>query len=194
MSSIISATVEPQADPETPTVTHFGSVSGEVMAACEVIVAAFPKMEEAVFADAKQARRHLNVPDGFCLTAISGVEQIAELEGSKQLEAERSRNRLQFLEAFRPVEAKLDGVSRRLKHMLRAVKSALAGDSLAIYRVARAHVKDGRSPQLAAYVAAMKRDLGRKVSTKAERDARKAARLAVEVEKAIAAREMKKAA
>jgi hypothetical protein len=194
MSSIISVTVEPQVDPETPTTTYFDSLSAQVMGAFETIVDTLPKMEEAVFADEKQARRHLNVSDAFCVTAISGVEQVAELEGSKKLEAERSRNRLQFLEAFRPVEAKLDGVSRRLKHMLRAVKSALAGDALAIYRVARAHAQDGRSPQLSAYVAAMKRDLGRRMSTKAERDARKAARLAMEVEKAIAERELKKAA
>jgi hypothetical protein len=196
MAGVITITTQPQVDPQTPTLTHYDDLAAEVMGAIETITAVLPKLEEAAAMDAKQVRRLLNIPDAFCGTAIGSVEQASELESSRALFAEKSRNRLQFLVAFRPVDAKVDAFSRLLKHTIRATKTLLADDSLAIYRVARAQAATGRTPALSAFVAAMKRDMNRPGLTKAQREERKAQQIQVLVDKALAGKEqeLKKAA
>lgn len=145
-----------------------------MIAAFETIAGVLPKLEEAAVMEEKLARRYLNVPDALCITAINAVEQVPELEAARKLHADQGRNRLQFLEAFRPVDDKLDSLSRRLKHALRVTKSALGNSALQIYRITRAQASDGRSPALASFAAAMKRDYGRKSPTKASREEAKA--------------------
>lgn len=181
----ITVTTEPIIDPQTHTPTFYLQLAAELMAALDTIATIMPKLEEAEAAEAKQARRNLNVSDAFCVSAIVAVEQLPELDAAKRLNVEKSRNRLQFLEAFRPVDDKLDAISRRLKHALRANKSALGTDALLIYRMARAQASDDRSPAISGLVAALKRDLGRKMPTKAEREERKAQRLRTAVEQAL---------
>ena len=66
---------------------------------------------------------------------------------------------------------------------MRANKSAVAGDALEIYRIAKAKLKSKRSPALAVHVEAMKRDLAKLSMSKTERDARKAAKFQEAVEK-----------
>jgi hypothetical protein len=103
------------------------------------------------------------------------------------------RNRLQYIQALRPLNDKLEAVSRRLIHGLRANKSAVAADALEIYRVAKAKQKSHRSPALAVHVEAMKRDLAKLSMTKTERDARKAARFEEAVEKELQKRRTQEA-
>ncbi len=148
-----------------------------MIAAFETIAGVLPKLEEAAVMEEKLARRYLNVPDALCITTINAVEQVPELEAARKLHADQGRNRLQFLEAFRPVDDKLDSLSRRLKHALRVTKSALGNSALQIYRITRAQASDGRSPALASFAAAMKRDYGRKSPTKASRAEAKAKQL-----------------
>lgn len=175
--SVITISTLPPVDPQTPTPTYYQQLADEVIAAFEVIAGVLPKLEEAAVMEIKLARRYLNVPDALCVTTINAVEQLPELEAAKKLHAEQGRNGLQFLDAFRPVDDKLDSLSRRLKHALRVTKSNLGSAALQIYRITRAQASDGRSPGLASFAAAMKRDLARKPQTKAERDAAKAKQL-----------------
>lgn len=185
MASVITVTTQPIPDPQTSTLTHYQEVASNLIEALDAFVTAIPKLGEAEASEAKQVRRNLNVPDAFCRTAIAAAGQNPELETVK-VHAEKNRNRLQFLEAFRLVDDKIDTVSRRLKHALFAVKSEVAGDSLEVYRMVRARVK--RSPALAALAEALKRDLGRRVPTKAEREERKARLFQQAVDKAVAQR------
>ncbi len=193
MAPVITVTTETVVDSQIPTLTHYVEMAADLMGAIDVFGAIIPKLDESETADAQQVRKNLNVPDVFCFTTINAAEQLPELETSKKLFADKNRNRLQYLEAFRPLKDKVDALSRRLKHGLRANKSALATDSLEIYRVAQALAKDTRNPALTAQVAAMKRDLAKKAATKAQRDARKAAKLNEAVEREIQKRRIQAA-
>lgn len=186
MSQVISVTTEPPVDPDTPTPTHYQLLAAELMAVLDQMAAILPKLEEAETVTAKSARANLNVSDAFCAIAINAVEQVPELDASKKLDAEKGRNRLQFLEAFRPMSDKVTAFGLRLSHALMVIKSQLATDSLQIYRIAKGHASDGRSPAMAAHVAALKRALGRRALTRAERAEHKARKFKEAVDAAVA--------
>lgn len=192
MEQVITVVAQPFEDPETPTWTPYQQLVNELMAALDAFASIIPKLVQAETLDAKQVRRNLNVPDAFCYTAITAAEELPELGSTRQYTGP-GRNRLQYIAALRPLNDKLEAVSRRVKHGLYANKSAVAGDALEIYRVAKAKKKSNRSPALAAHVEAMKRDLAKLSMTKAERDARKAARFEAAVEKAVQQRRIQEA-
>jgi hypothetical protein len=108
--------------------------------------------------------------------------------------AEKDRNRLQYIEAFRPLYAKLIAVANILQHGLRANRSAVGGDALEIYRVATARVKSALNPALRAFHATMKAALAKKVPTKAEREAAAKKKFDAAVEQEVQARLAKFAA
>jgi hypothetical protein len=187
--SVITVTTQPTVDPQTPTLTHYQELAAELMSVFDQLAVIIPKLEEAeASATLSVARSRQNVPDAFCATAINAVEQVPEVGGAKKLNTELSRNRLQFLEAFRPVDDKLAAFSRRMRHALRTTKSLLAADTLHAYRIFKSHASDNKSPLVQAHADAMKRDLGRRGSTKAEREARDAERLQKAVEAELLAR------
>jgi hypothetical protein len=186
--SIITISTEPQVDPRTHTPTHYGLLAAEINAAFDKIAAVLPKAEEAQALDERQVRKNLNVPDAFCVTATAALVELPDVEGARKFSADRNRNRLQFLEAFRLVDDKLDRLSALVKRALYAEKSALGGDCLQILRVVKAFASDGRSPVAARHVAAMQRDLNRRAQSKAERDAKREAKFNEEVERRLAMR------
>lgn len=167
--AVITFTTEPVEDPTSATPTHYQQVATDLIAALDAFVSIIPKIDEAEDSDAKQVRKNLNVPDAFCYAVISAAEQVPELEAREYTEADR--NRLQYLEAFRPVYAKLVAVADTLRHGLRANQSIVGGHALEIYRVATARVKSALNPALRAFHATMKAALAKKVPTKAEREA-----------------------
>lgn len=183
--AIITVTTEPVQDPQAPTPTHYQTVSGALIAALDSFSSIIPRADEAEVSDAKQVRRNLNVPDAFCFAAISAAEQLPELDTAKQMYAERGRIRLQYLEAIRPLYDKLLAVTVTVGHDLRANKSAVARDSLEIYRLVTAQKKSSRNPALLAAAGTLKNSLGRKGLTKAERDERKKLKLAKAIEQAV---------
>ncbi|HEX6096912.1 MAG TPA: hypothetical protein VF432_11355 [Thermoanaerobaculia bacterium] len=189
--AVITVTTEPVIDIQTHTPTFYDKLAGDLMPVLDQITGVIPKMDESEAVTAKSVRSGLFASDAFCADAIDAVEQIAELAASKRLDPVLGRNQLQFLIAFRPVEHKLTAVARRVTHALRAVKSDLAMRSLQVYRLAQGLASDERSPGVSAHVEAMKRDLGRRVATKAVRDQRRAERfeaaVQAEVEKRVQA-------
>ena len=186
--AVITLTTQPVVDPQTFTPTYYLELGTELMGAFDQIAAIIPKVVEAESATAKDVRVNLGVPLAFCAAAISAVEQLPQLAAAGNLEPEKARNLLQFIEAFTPLSDKMSGLSRRLRHALRAAKSQLGTDSLHVYRVAQSVASDERSPLVKEHVGAMKRDLGRKGLSKAERDAKKEAKFNEEVEKRLVAR------
>ena len=188
MATVITVTTQPVEDPQVPTPSHYDDVSAQLMAALDAFAGAIPKLEESEIADAKQVRKNLNVPEAFCYTAIAAAEQLPELEVAKRQYAEKNRNRLQYIAAVSPLADKLVTVLRRLTHGLRANKSAVGGDSLEIYRLVRALLKNTRNPAVAAHSDALQRDLAKKSLTKEEREKRKAKKLNDLIEQAIAER------
>jgi hypothetical protein len=202
--SVITISTLPPVDPQVSTPTYYQKLADEVIAAFESIAGVLPKTDESTAVEARLARRYLNVSDALCITTIHALEQYPELEAAKKLYApEQGRNGLQFLEAFRSVDDRLDSLSRRLKHALRVTKSNLGSSALEIYRMTRAQASGGRNPALASLAAAMKRDLARRSPTKAAREAKKEQQIreAVDLElrrlgvdRALLEKEVKKAA
>lgn len=182
----ITVTTQPPVDPETSTQTYYQQLVAEFMEVFDQLLVIIPKLEAAEAVTAKSVRANLNVPEAFCASAIIAVEQLPELESTKVANAERWRNRLQFIEAFRPLDDKVVGFGRVLKHALRAAKSSLATELLQMYRIVRGHASAGKNPAAQTHVDAMKRDLARKTSTKAERDARKEQKIKAAVEEELA--------
>lgn len=173
---VITATAEPTADTQIPTTTHYQQVAAEVMKVIDEMAAVIPQTEEAG-SGVKLIRTHLNVPNVFCERAVVAVEQLAELQASKKLDAVAGRNKLQFIEAFRPMSDKLSSVVKLLDYTLMWAKATLAEESLQIYRITKSLASDKRSPLIQAHAENMKRDLGRKGLTKAQREVNKLARL-----------------
>ena len=173
MTPVITVTIQPVEDPLTPTPSHYDEVAAQLLTALDAFTGAVPKLEEAAIFEAKQVRRNLNVPEVFCYSAINAAEQIPELEDVRKQYAEKTRNRLQYIAAFDPLAVKLGAVLRRVLHGLRANKSAAGGDSLEIYRVLRAKLKNSKNPGLLAHAEALKIALAKKSLTKAELEERK---------------------
>ena len=188
MAPVITLTIQPPVDPDVPTPTYYQQLAAELMNVFEQLNALIPKLEESEGVDGKVFRANLGVPEQFCLTAITAVEQLPELAGGRTFETEKNRNRLQFVEAFRPVFQKGFATLKRVERAVRAAKSMVATESLQVYRVAKGYASDNKSPLIESFAAALKRDLGRKTTPKAEREARKAKKLDDLVEKKIAQR------
>ena len=187
--AVITVTTEPVIDPQTPTPSFYDQLAAELLPVVDRIMEITPKLDESETVSAKSVRSGLFASDAFCADAIDAVEQIPELAATKKLDPVLGRNQLQFLVAFRPFEHKLVATARRVTHALRAVKSDLGSRSLQVYRIAQGLASDERSPGVRAHLEAMKRDLGKRASTKAVRDQRKAekfeAAVQAEVEKRV---------
>lgn len=192
----ITVTTQPPVDPETSTQTYYQQLVDDFMTVFDQLLAIIPKLEAAEALTAKSVLANLGVKEAFCASAIAAVEQLPEMESVRAAHAERWRNRLQFIEAFRPLGDKVISFEKILRHALRAMKSSLATELLQMYRIIRGHASGGKNPAAQAHVDAMKRDLGRRTSTKAERAARREQRIENEVELRLALRleELKKAA
>ena len=186
--AVITLTTQPVVDPQTFTPTFYLELGKELMAAFDQIATIIPKVVDAESATAKDVRANLGVPLAFCATAVNAVEQLPVLAAAAKLDPVKARNLLQFIEAFLPLSDKMSGIARRLRHALRAAKSQLGTETLHVYRVAQGVASDQRSPLVDEQVGAMKRDLGRKGLSKAERDAKKEAKFNEEVEKRVLAR------
>jgi hypothetical protein len=183
--AVITVTTEPVVDPQTYTPTFYDQLVGELFRVLDRMVEVIPKLDEAESVTAKSARSGLFASDAFCADAIDAVEQIPALAAVNKLDPVQGRNHLQFLVAFRPLEHKLAATARRLTHALRAIKSGLAMKSLQVYRIAQELASDQRSPGVSAHLEAMKRDLGRRVATKAVRDRIRAEKFEAEVAKRV---------
>lgn len=186
--AVITVTTEPVIEPQTHTPSFYDQIVGEVLPVLDRILQVVPKVEESDGITAKEVRSNLFVTDAFCADAIDAVEQTPELAAMNRVDPVQSRKDLQFLLAIRPLEHKLKSVTKRVTHTIRAVKSRLGGNTLTIYRVAQELSVDGRSPGIKAHVEAMKLSLGRRASTKAVRDQRKAERFEAAVQAEVAKR------
>ncbi len=171
-------TITTQALPQAPpTVTRYQLFVTEAMAALDQILGIIPKLDEAEASGRKVAPSRIGVPDAFVATVVAAVEQLPELAAGNKLDPVATRDKVQYIEAFRPLYDKLFTVTRRLNFALLYLKDSVAFESLQVYRIAKQHASDQRSPLMAAHVANMKRDLGKKVPTKADREERKLARM-----------------
>jgi hypothetical protein len=146
----------------SPTTTRYQELANQFSAQLDELLAIIPNMEASHVSIATFVRSHLNVPTEFLATAIAAVEQTPELDAVGKLNVVAARDTLQFIEAFRPIHDKIVSVANRLKFTLNSRRATLAADSLQIYNIAKGVARDPASADVAAHVANMKRDLGRR--------------------------------
>jgi hypothetical protein len=162
--SIIQGAVDAPQVPaqQTPTVTFYQQVAERFMKSFDESVQIIPKLEGSHVSTATFVRSHLNVPVAFLATTISSVEQHETLQVVQKLDPITARDTLQYIEAFRPVLDKATAFERNLAFTLNSLKALLVADALQIYDVAKGLARDPASADMAAHVANMKRDLGRR--------------------------------
>lgn len=146
--------------PGTPTITAYQQLADAFMADLDQIAAIIPKLEVSHISTANFVRGHINVPIPFLATAISGVEQNAELQAVKKLDVVKGRDTLQFIEAFRPVLDKVVGFVADLQYTLNSRKASLTADALQIYDIAKGLARDPGSAALESFLNNLQRDLG----------------------------------
>jgi hypothetical protein len=189
--AIITMTTDPPVDTHTPTPTRYELISAEIQEAVDKIVFLLPKLEESLDAELQQVRRNLNVPDVYCYTAVNVLVQFPELNAGKKIDVDRCLNELQFIAAFRPMRDRVAAALRRVDHALRAKKSSVATATLQVLRIAKAYASDNKNPGIAAAIAAMQRDLGRKTSlTRAQQAERRLVKLGKAAEPSPAGKEV----
>lgn len=194
--AVINVTTEPAVDSQVPTITHYQQVAAELLKALDQITSIVPQIEEAE-AGPKIVRGHLSVSEAFCVAAVNSLEQLPQVQASKKLDPVAVRNKLQYLEAFRPIADTIGAVAKRVDYTLMFLKSAVVEDALQVYRITKGFAGDKRSPLIQAHAATMKAALNRKGGgTKQQRAERKAEklRMAVAEELAKGGWEVKKAA
>jgi hypothetical protein len=142
------------------TLTGQQRLAKEILEDLERVAAKIPKLEYVTPGIEDIVRAHVNVPRQFMRSTVSLVEQSDELTAIGKLDPREGHGVLQFLEAFQTVQDRLSGMSRELKFTMKVCHAKLAWQSLQIYAIARGMVRDGKSPEMAAYVSALRRDLG----------------------------------
>ena len=183
--AVITVTTEPVAEPVVPSVTFYQQHVDALMGAVDKVSDIIPRISEAEAAAANEVRRNLGVPVGSIAAAINAVEQLPQVAAANKLDPARIRLLLQFIEASTPLYDQLSAVSRRLRYALRAAKSEAGTATLHVLRICQSIASDERSPVVEAHMVAIRRDLPRRKTTKAEREARKAQKIREEVEKAM---------
>jgi hypothetical protein len=172
-------TTNPNAETPNLTITRYQQLATEFMSGLDTLAAIIPKLEVKHVTTANLVKSHQNIPNPFLASTVAAVEQSSELQVLKKLDVPSSRDTLQFIEAFRTVADKLNGVAQTLEFTLRSRKAALAIPALQIYDIAKGLSRDPSSAGLALHVANMKRDLNRqRPRPQIPADVRKAARAA----------------
>lgn len=146
----------------SPTVTHYQQLANEFCKQLDAIAAGIPRLELMHASTAKSIRSRLNVPMEFLATAIAVVDQVPELQNVNRLDVAAARDALQFIEAFRPVADKVTALFKSVTSTIATHQAGLAADSLQIYSIAKGLARDVNSAHIAAHVANLKRDLGRR--------------------------------
>ena len=189
----ITITTEPLAE-GPPVITRYQQIVSEVITALDTILAVMPKVDEAEASERKVAFSRLGVRDAFVAAVIDAVEQFPELAGLKKLDPVAARDMFQCLEALRSLHDKIITFEKRVRFVRQWLKDSLAGPAQQIYRVAQDLASDGRSPEMAAVVANMKRAFARKGLTRAEREERRVARIQEAAAEMLQEMEVQKAA
>ncbi len=148
--------------PPTLTPTYYDLLAREIMDDLDKVAAKIPKLEAHHRATEDEMRAHMNVPRPFLGTAVVAVEETDELQAMRKLDPDQGRETLQFIDAFRIVDYKLDQVKALLRHTIKSRTTALAMQSLQIYAIARGMARDGRHSDIAARVENLRRDLGKR--------------------------------
>ncbi|PYQ30401.1 MAG: hypothetical protein DMF56_06200 [Acidobacteria bacterium] len=179
----------PVIGPPTLTVTQYQLLANEFSASLDKVASLVPKPDPAHAVTESFVNARLGYPIEFLGTVIASVEQALELQATGKLDPKVGRDTLQLYDAFRPVLDKIERFKKDLLTNLNVRLAVLTEEALQVYVVAQTFARDKKSPTLAAFVANMKRDLGRAEARRrfaAKKAADKAAAEKTAVDKAAA--------
>lgn len=162
-ATVVLLPLLPEAEPAapTPTVTHHQEIAARVSAALDELLSMIPNFVESHPARRGFVRTHQSVPEEFVATTIAAVEAIPELQGTGCFDARDARDALQFIEAFRSVADKMQASATNLQFTIDARRAEVNNGALQMYVIVKSVARNPLSTTAAAYVANLKRDLGR---------------------------------
>ncbi len=163
-ATVVLSPAVPEAEPPppgSPTVTHYQEIAERVSAALDELLALIPNFVESHPSARGFVRTHQSVPEDFVATTIAAVEAIPELQGTGCFDARDARDALQFIDAFRSVADKMQASATNLQFTIDARRAEVNNGALQIYVIAKSVARNPLSTTTAAYVANLKRDLGR---------------------------------
>jgi hypothetical protein len=151
----------PAPDIPTPTVTHWEQIIANLSANIDAIEAQFPDFALPHPNTVNFVRRHQNIPLKAVATCTTGVAQIPALQATGKFDVQKNKDNLQFLDA---TDAFVDQVVRFATGLVytRGTKRAEStADMLQMYAIAKGMARDSNSPEIAAFVGLLQRDIGR---------------------------------
>src|SRR5438270_8328214 len=154
-------TTAPPAIP-SPTMTRYQQVADNFAKALDEVIQLIPDLQIVHVSKTNFVRSHANLPIPFLATAVVAVDDRPELKVLDKLDVNVGRNKLQFLDAFRPMSDKVRTFSANLDFTVASVRADLGASALQVYWIAKGIARSPEGAAVAAHVANMKRDLGRR--------------------------------
>ena len=154
-------TTAPPAIP-SPTITRYQQVADNFAKALDEVIQLIPDLQIVHVSKTNFVRSHANLPIPFLATAVVAVDDRPELKVLDKLDVNVGRNKLQFLDAFRPMSDKVRTFSANLDFTVASVRADLGASALQVYWIAKGIARSPEGAAVAAHVANMKRDLGRR--------------------------------
>ena len=161
MTNIPVPGVPPVAPETSNLLTGSDEVAAQFIAALNTAIALIPAFEPKHAETLKFVKRYVSFGDDLITSAISAVENNAELAATKKFDVERARATYQFLTAFRPAIDIVDTLDANLKFTWQSRKAEVIADALRLFAAAKGLGHDPASADVAAHAENMKRDLKR---------------------------------
>lgn len=154
----------PDAGAPKLTLTQYQQMADSLSADLDSFAAKMPTIDLAPEAIKALLKANRNVPTPAIGSAIAAVAASPALQGTRQLDVDVAREVLQFIEAFRPIETKLQSLTDQLHLTIETKRAVIGGGVRKIYKV----VKTVSSPNdpLEGHARNLKRDFARKRSPK----------------------------
>jgi hypothetical protein len=156
----------PDAGAPKLTLTQYQQLADSLSADLDSFAAKMPTIDLAPEAIETLLKANRNVPTPAIGSAIAAVAASPALQGTKQLDVDVAREVLQFIEAFRPIQTKLQTLTDQLHLTIETKRAVIGGGVRKIYKVVQTVSTPNDS--LAGHARNLKRDFARKRAPKAK--------------------------
>lgn len=151
----------PAPDIPTPTVTHWEQLVANLSADIDAIEAQFPDFTLPHPNTADFVKGHQNVPLKAVATCITGVSENLALQATGKFDVQKNKDNLQFLDATDPFVDKAVRFVNGLINTRRTKRAESTADTQQMLAIGKGMARDSNSPEIAAFVSLLQRDMGR---------------------------------
>jgi hypothetical protein len=153
--------------PESPARVYSPPNTSELLAAellgvLNDFAARVPGLTSPHKSTAGRVRSQRTISKAFMRSAIFTTEQFESLQATNTLGIPAAREKLQFVDAFRPVLDKLKTLTQDMGFTIEVKTAEVADAALRIYGVAKILSRDPAAAELGGHAAILKEHLGRK--------------------------------